>query len=86
MSLSITQTQGNINAIPWTPVWEILLRAAQSLHSMVHQLLKILLQGSSYRLQRYSRSKTIADQLLVIEAAGNHTIAFNAADNCCRRR
>jgi hypothetical protein len=82
MSLSITQTQGNINAdTPDGGLGTTVASGAVAALDGTPAFENIITGQFFIDCSGTPVVKTIANQLLVIEASGNHTIYFNAADS-----
>ncbi len=82
MSMSINQTESNINAdTPDVGLGTTIGSGANALLSDVGAAAENILTGQTAAdCAGLVKVKTVADQVLVIEAGGDHTIYFNAAD------
>lgn len=82
MSLAITQTEANITAdTPDVGLGTTIGSGANALLSDVGAAAENIITGQTANdCDGTAEVKTIANQVLVVEAAGDHTIYFNAAD------
>jgi len=81
MSMAITQSQGNINAdTPDGGLGTTIAAGANALLSDTSGAENILTGQTFNNCTGTVELKTVADQVLVIEAAGDHTVYFNVAD------
>ncbi len=79
--MAITQSQGNINAdTPDGGLGTTIAAGANALLSDTSGAENILTGQTFNNCTGTAELKTVADQVLVIEAAGNHTVYFNVAD------
>ena len=82
MSLAITQTQGNINSdTPDGGLGTTIASGAVAVLDGTPAFENIITGQTFNDCNGTVEVKTIADQLLVIEASGDHTIYFNAANS-----
>ena len=81
MSMGITQTEGFINAdTPDVGLGTTIASGVNALLSDTAGAEDILTGQTANNCTGTAEVKTVADQILVIEAAGDHTVYFNVAD------
>jgi hypothetical protein len=81
MSMGITQTEANINAdTPDVGLGTVIAAGANALLSDTAGAENVLTGQTANDCTGTAEVKTVADQVLVIEAAGDHTVYFNVAD------
>ncbi len=81
MNLSITQTDGNITAdTPDGGLGTTIAAGANATLNLTSGAENILTGQTFNDCDGTAEVKTVADQVLVIESAGNHTVYFNVAD------
>lgn len=81
MSMAITQTEGHITAdTPDVGLGTTIAAGANALLSDTSGAENILTGQTADDCDGTAEVKTVANQILVIEAAGDHTVYFNAAD------
>ncbi len=82
MSMAITQTQAHINAdTPDVGLGTAIAAGANALLSDTSGAENILTGQTANNCTGTAEVKTVADQVLVIEAGDNHTLYFNVADD-----
>lgn len=82
MNLSITQTDGNITAdTPDGGLGTTIAAGANATLNLTAGAENILTGQTFNDCDGTAEVKTVADQVLVIESAGNHTVYFNVADS-----
>lgn len=81
MSVGVTQTQGNINAdTPDIGLGTTIGSGAVAVLGGTAAFENILTGQTAANCTGTATVKTVGDQVLVIEAAGNHTVYLNVAD------
>lgn len=81
MSMGVTQTQGNINAdTPDVGLGTTIASGVVAVLGGTAAFENIITGQTAANCTGTATVKTVGDQVLVIEAAGNHTVYFNVAD------